>query len=379
MKQFTIVILILFSLVSIGNNAMAGVLFNPDIPSVIAVSQDGTRAAVAFAPEDFGKRNLRKLKKGKAPETIKPCGSLAFYMIGESNNEWSAMSTGRREDVAPTGIITMYFIPGTRKLATKTVDGSIQIRNEAGAVEQVIQTGDMREKDALLSNQSFHVTPDGSLILSPDGGSDLVLYNVKDGSESSRIATGMNRITTVCCDPTGRFLAASDTEGNVGVWKLSGGDPEYRYTSKTTRMQKYCSLGFSADGNRVGASYGKGTVLVWSTENGEEVYRKKVNMFSMFLDRMNLLFHPVDPDVMAFQYVQPEETSYEVYDLKDKKTIQAPNSTLSARNFAFTPDGRYIIMAAWSRHVFGKPELAKMTAAQVDLHFVRVKWERFIR
>lgn len=374
-----LVTITLFSMVLAGSTAPAGILFNPDIPSVIAVSQDGTRAAVAFTPENFGKRNLRKLKKGRAPETVKPCGSLAFYMIGESNNEWSAMPSGRREDVAPTGIITIHFIPGTRRLATKTIDGNIQIRNEAGAVEQIIQTGDMRGKPPLFSNQSFHVTPDGSLILSPDGGSDLVLYNATDGRESSRISTGMDRITTVCCDPAGRFLAASDTEGNVGVWDLSGGNPKYRYASKTTRMQQYCSLGFSADGNRVGASYGKGTVIVWSTETGEEVYRKKVNAFSMFLDRMNLLFHPVDPDVMAFQYVQPEDTLYEVYDLKEKKTIQSPNSTLSARNFAFTPDGRYIIMAAWSRHVFGKPELAKMTATQVDLHFVRVKWERFIR
>ena len=56
-----------------------------------------------------------------------------------------------------------------------------------------------------------------------------------------------------------------------------------------------------------------------------------------------------DPDVMGFQYVQPEDTLYEVYDLKKRKTIQSPKGALSARNFAFTPDGRYLLMAAWSR------------------------------
>ena len=99
----------------------------------------------------------------------------------------------------------------------------------------------------------------------------------------------------------------------------------------------------------------------------------------MFLDRMNLVFHPIDPDVMGFQYVQPEDTLYEVYDLKKKKTIQSPQGALSARNFAFTPDGRYMIMAAWSRHTFAKPDVTRMMGSQVDLYFVRVKWEKFIR
>jgi len=359
--------------------ATAGLLLNPDIPTVIAVSPDGTLAAVAFAPEDFGKGRLRKLKKGKSPENIKPCGSLTIYRIGESENQWSSMLYGKIEDAATTGIITMHFIPGTRTLATKTIDGDIQLRDEAGRTAAVIETMDIRDKDPLFSNQAFAITPDGETIIAPDGGSDLILFRISDGKETGRIRMGAGRITTVCTDPTGRYVAASDTEGNIALWELATHNLIYSYVSKTTRMQQYCSLGFSADGNRFGASYGKGTVLVWSTETGEEFYRKKVNAFSMFLDRMNLLFHPVDPDVMAFQYVEPEDTLYEVYDLKEKKTIQSPKGALSARNFAFTPDGRYIIMAAWSRHSFAKPDVTRMMGSQVDLHFVRVKWEKFIR
>jgi len=359
--------------------AFAGLVFNPDIPTVIAVSPDGTMAAVAFAPEDFGKGRLKKLVKGKSPARIKPCGSLTLYMIGESDNQWSAMTTGQLEDPALTGIITMYFIPGTRTLATKTIDGDIQIRNEGAVTESIIRSGDVRDKKPLYSNQAFAITRDGTTVITPDGGNELVLYAIADGSEAGRISMGKGRITTVCVDPTGRFVAASDEEGNIALWELASRALKYSYVSKTTRMQQYCSLGFSADGQRLGASYGKGTVLVWSTDTGDEIYRKKVNAFSMFLDRMNLLFHPVDPDVMGFQYVQPEDTLYEVYDLRERKTIQSPKGALSARNFAFTPDGRYLLMAAWSRHSFAKPDVTRMMGSQVDLHFVRVKWEKFIR
>ena len=250
-RKLSLVILICCAMTV--SSVMAGFLLNPDIPTVIAVSQDGTMAAVAFAPEDFGKGRLKKLIKGRDPGNIKPCGSLAFYMIGESENQWSAMPTGTIEDPAITGIITMHFIPGTRCLATKTIDGNIQIRNEGGATQTVIYTGDMRNKLPLFSNQAFHLTPDGTTVISPNGASELVFYSLADGTETGRIPMGMARITTVCVDPTGRYVAASDEDGNIGVWELGTHILKYKYTSKTTRMQKYCSLGFSADGNRFGA------------------------------------------------------------------------------------------------------------------------------
>ena len=375
-KCYLVTVLIFISMFQLHPPVTASA-FNPEKPTVIAMSPDGSMTALAFAPESYGTFRLRKLRKGTPPDALKGIGKISFYMTGESDGQWSSMPSGELKNPAVTGIITMQFFRQGKQIAFKAIDGSITIYNIDTATRRVFWTRDHRKKQGLFSNQAFALSPDNTYLVTPDGRNGILLLKTIDGSEMHHVACGENRVVSVAIDPTGHLTAVSDTSGTITVWSLPDLKPRYTFQSKATRMQKYCALTFSSDGAKLAASYGKGTVLVYDMKNGEQIYRKVVNAFSFTLNRMNILFHPQDPELLAFQFQDSNGSLFEMVNVtkgKNGKTVQTSQATRTAGNFCITPDGYFLVVAAWGRHIFGNAEkLIALTPSNIDLYFLRIK------
>ncbi len=354
----------------------AGNFFNPDIPTALAMSPDGTMTAVAFSPRNYKSSRLRKLKKGISPESLGKTGKITLYATGESDGDWSSMYTGELNNPATTGIIAIAF-PDRNRLIWKAIDGGITIYDMEQGTRRIIRTGDIRKNHALFSSQAFALTPDGSCLISPDGGNGIIMFNTRSGKEIRHRGCGKRRIVTVATDPTGKLAAVSTDKGSISVWRLPGWSPLYQFQSKTTRMQRFCSLSFSGNGQVLAASYGKGSLLLLDMKNGTVIEKKRIVLFSAGLKEMTVRFSTVATNYLVCQFEDDDGSLFKVIDLskgKGGKTVQRSSGALTADNFAITPDGRAIVMAAWGRHVFGNASKAiARSIDQVDLYFIRIR------
>ncbi|NOY23096.1 MAG: WD40 repeat domain-containing protein [Acidobacteria bacterium] len=372
MKFFISTLYILcFSLQLTGGN-----LFNPNIPTALAMSPDGTMAAVAFSPQNYKSSRLRKLRKGASLESIDKTGRIALYATGESDGEWSSMYTGEINNPAGTGIISLAF-PDRDRIAWKAIDGSITLYDMEHGTRQLFHTRDIRGNRSLYTTQAFALTPDGNRLITPDGGNGIVIFDTHTGKEHLHKGCDKRRIVTVAIAPTGQIAAVSTDKGSISVWKLPDWTPLFQFQSKTTLMQRFCSLSFSRNGQILAASYGKGTLLLMDMKNGSVLVKKRIVLFSAGLKEMTVAFSPTTDNYLICQFEDDDGSLFKILDLskgKTGKTVQRSRGVLTSNNFAVTPDGRYVVMAAWGRHVLG--DASKTIARsmdQVDLYFIRIK------
>jgi len=313
----------------------AGSLFNPDIPTAVAMSPDGTLTAVAFSPQNYKLSKLRKLRKGRPLDSIGKTGRIALYATGESDGEWSSMYTGELKNPAGTGIIALGFLDRDR-IAWKAIDG-----------------------------------------ITPDGGNGIAIIDSHTGRELIHKGCDKQRIVSVAVSPTGEIAAVSTDKGRISVWKLPGWTPLYQFKSKTTLMQRFCALSFSRNGLLLAATYGKGSLLLLDMKSGSVLLKKRVYLFSAGLKEMTMAFSPAADNYLICQFEDDDGSLFKVIDLskrKTGKTVQRSRGALTADNFAVTPDGRYVVMAAWGRHVLGDASRAiARSMDQVDLYFIRIK------
>jgi WD40 repeat protein len=372
MKLFISALSILcFSLQLTGGN-----LLNPNIPTALAMSPDGTLTAVAFSPQNYKAYKLRKLQKGASLENIGRTGRIAIYATGESDGEWSSMYTGELKDPAATGIISLAF-PDRNTIAWKAIDGSITLYDMEHGTRRLFRTGDIRKNRSLYTAQAFALTPDGNRLITPDGGNGIAIFNTGTGQEIIHKGCGKRRIVTVAVASTGKLAAVSTDKGSISIWKLPDWTPLFQFQSKTTLMQRFCSLSFSRNGQILAASYGKGTLLLLDMKNGSVIEKKRVLLFSAGLKEMTVAFSPVADNYVICQFEDDKGSLFKVVDLtkrKTGKTVQRSRGALTADNFTITPDGRYVVMAAWGRHILGDASKAiARSMEQVDLYFIKIK------
>ncbi len=372
MKFFVSTLSILCFAISIfGSN-----FFNPEIPTALAMSPDGTLTAVAFSPQNYKTSKLRKLRKGASLDSIGKTGRIALYATGESDGDWSSMYTGELKNPAATGIITLGFLDRDR-IAWKAIDGSITLYDMEHGTRRIIRTGDMRNSRALFSSQGFSFTPDGNRIISPDGSNGIVIFDTHTGREILHKGCSNRRIVSVAVSPTGDIAAISTDKGKISVWKLPDWTPLYQFQSKTTLMQRFCSLSFSRNSQLLAATYGKGSLLLLDMKTGSVILKKRVYLFSAGLKKMTLVVSPAADNYLICQFEDDEGSLFKIIDLSKKKTgktVQRNRGALTADNFAVTPDGRYVVMAAWGRHVLGDASKAiARSMDQVDLYFIPIK------
>ncbi|NOZ12682.1 MAG: WD40 repeat domain-containing protein [Acidobacteria bacterium] len=372
MKFFVSTLLILCFTVSI----FGGNFFNPEIPAALAMSPDGTLTAVAFSPQNYKISKLRKIRKGIPLDSIGKTGRIALYATGESDGDWSSMYTGELKNPAATGIIALGF-PDRNRIVWKAIDGSITLYNMENGTRRIIRTGDIRGSRPLFSSQAFALTPDGNRIISPDGGNGIVIFDTHTGRELIRKGCGKRRVVSVAVSLSGEIAAISTDKGRISVWKLPGWTPLYQFQSRTTLTQRFCSLSFSRNSQILAATYGKGALLLLDMKTGSVLLKKRVYLFSAGLKEMTLAFSPAADNYLICQFEDDEGSLFKTIDLskrKTGKTVQRNRGALTAGNFAVTPDGRCIVMAAWGRHVFGNAsKTIARTMDQVDLYFIPIK------
>ena len=92
---------------------------------------------------------------------------------------------------------------------------------------------------------------------------------------------------------------------------------------------------------------------------------------------MTVAFSPVADNYVICQFEDDKGSLFKVVDLtkrKTGKTVQKSRGALTADNFTITPDGRYVVMAAWGRHILGDASKAiARSMEQVDLYFIKMK------
>jgi WD40 repeat protein len=105
--------------------------------------------------------------------------------------------------------------------------------------------------------------PDGTRVLTADGGGHLKLWNTQSGALENDIALATTAIPSAAFDPTGNLVAAGDAAGVLHLLSLQSGLIEREVT---TTAGAIVFVSFSADGTRLVTAHsgaGGDSVMIW--------------------------------------------------------------------------------------------------------------------
>ena len=254
---------------------------------------------------------LHRYSSGVSSVAVSKDGKLLALAKGPGVPLWDLV-TQRPIAELPDNAYTLAFSPTDTLLAVAT-------RNEAGQPVVKMWNTDSRKVTATLTNESsighLAFSPDGKLLATldmkgniqiaewkskhvlarktmgpcrrpqaggvaflPDGrrlavGSDIGVLQLLDWQSGkvvpleTRTADG---VTALAVSPSGGLLAAGFgyTDGTIGLWDLSTGQPWGKLTNHTAWVE---TLAFTADGQRLVSGGKDGTIRVWSPADRTEV------------------------------------------------------------------------------------------------------------
>ena len=206
---------------------------------------------------------------------------------------------------------------------------------------------------------------DGETLVVCDAASGKVVFQPKEKEESEKYAAAFS--------PDGRFLAASDGEGKIHLWKTGTWQPSQTLEG---HEQGVISLSFARDGGLVSCD-GKGVIHVWDVVQGQsaariELKEEQARAVALSPDGQTLaagcaggdivLVDPLtgqplrkleghDHDVTALAFApggkglgsSSADNTVRYWDLETGVSVFAGESGGQVNAVAFTPDGKSLV------------------------------------
>jgi WD40 repeat protein len=161
------------------------------------------------------------------------------------------------------------------------------------------------------------VNPDGSLLVTE---SSPRLETQLDGLKPTRAFA-------LAFSPSGRFLAAADTQGTIQVWDLS----THKLVRTIFQPGGVWSLAFDSQGKRLAAG-GNKLVCVWNPHSGDELRKWSIKDTSV-----SLSFDPNGKWLAAADF-----NVLHVWSLDSEESLEAKAKDFSIGSVAFSPDGKVV-------------------------------------
>lgn len=166
------------------------------------------------------------------------------------------------------------------------------------------------------------VAQDGTMrvTISVDNAASVVQLGVIDAGTTSIVSLAFN--------PNGKYVVSGDSEGVIKIWNLTNGEDR---SMESPGKSWGSDLVFSPDGAQIASSDGN-NIILWNAETTEQV-----SVLEGHTDWVSRLTYSADGSILASGGNDNTIRLWDVAPLKEFQTIQIAGS---ARNLAFTPDGK---------------------------------------
>jgi WD40 repeat protein len=155
----------------------------------------------------------------------------------------------------------LTFDPGGTRIASGSHDRSVRLWDVAsGSCERVLD-----RFEAWVWGVAF--TPEGEHLVTASG-TDLTLWDLRQGMEVRRFAGHTNWIRSIDVSRDGRWLASGSSDGAIHLWDLTSGE---QLTSCAGHTDQVLSVRFSPDGRRLVSGSADETLRIWERADGRTV------------------------------------------------------------------------------------------------------------
>ncbi len=149
--------------------------------------------------------------------------------VGDYHNrvvEWDLHSgriVGKSADSHDGWFITsVAYVPNSNLVAAASDDGTVRIWDSKHLDGPAVRTLGRAGSTAVLA---LAVSPDGTRIVSVDGGHVIRIWRVADGQLERQIEGPSTTMSAVTFSPDGHLIAAAAADATVHVWDAKSGDP----------------------------------------------------------------------------------------------------------------------------------------------------------
>jgi WD40 repeat protein len=286
---------------------------------------EGNRVnAVAFSPDG------RTIISGST-STATSASPLPINITGEMRS-WD-VETGRTIQEFrghEQQVFSIAYSPDGSKILSGDGGGSI-ILWDANRGTQILtfEGGHTRTVYALA------FTPDGSRALSASRDETLILWDVTLGQPIGQPFTGHDGpVFTLAMSPDGRTALSGGADNVIILWDLETGQEIQRYQKHEKDVR---SVAFSPDGKSAVSGASDGSLILWDVESGADIiafsgHRSSVNSTAFSPDGRSILSGSLDGTISLWDIA----SGFEIR----RYPVSGGNGVLS---LAFSPDGHTVV------------------------------------
>ncbi len=212
-----------------------------------------------------------------------------------------------------------------------------------------------RFSDSALSILAVESNSDGSI--GAYAGTEGVIYLVSNisGETTSSVDAG-SPVTGLSISPDDQLIAASLTDGSVGVWRLDSGAEVYRLQG---HEQMTTDIEFSPNGALLASSSADTTVRLWDVSTGNAL-----RLLQAHIDYVIKLSFSQDGALLASSSAAigvgesdrtPAHNTIQVWDVSSGENVLtiSPDGIGYVRDVEISPDGQTIAATTWSSALGG--------------------------
>jgi WD40 repeat protein len=326
-------------LVRLHRDPGTGRLTKPEVVSVLAGAQPEWLTGLAVSPD------------GKI-----------LHAGTELSDAILTIATGDAQEATP--VVRAVPLPAEGKPAeAPTLTPSPQAATTAPAVLGQDEVARMTGHQAHVIEVAF--SPDGRWAVSGSWDGTVRTWDVPSGSPLRRIAASRQQILAVACSPDGRRLAGGGVDNVIRLWDSQTGEEQRQLRGSSGFVS---ALAFSPDGKQLLSAAGDRKVRLWDSVTGEEV---RVYPQTMEVIRC-VAFSPTGRLALCsggyFNNSKTEQGEMlRVWDLESGNTVfrLQPKVRSVISKAAFSPDGRRVAATDLDDHGLGVWDLEKGLRVQL--------------
>ncbi|MDE0938169.1 MAG: WD40 repeat domain-containing protein [Mariniblastus sp.] len=236
-----------------------------------------------------------------------------------------------------TSVKKMAFSPDGKRLAAtfKSFDKGLTIWDT--------DTGKTIESlggQAILA-ENIAFSPDGSMLATSDGGSEITVWSVANYSERWKTG-GSSKINCVGFSPDGRFVVGGCNDGTLQFWDARSGEKRHTLRGHTGAVLDF---DFHPDGTRIATGSSDGTVKVWDARLKSNHLRFEDNASAVTQVGFGINHDwLISTSRISSQSAQSSTPTVFIRNRYDGERLKS----FEGIHFDLSPDGRFLAVSGWS-------------------------------
>jgi WD40 repeat protein/serine/threonine protein kinase len=326
----------------------------------VSFSPDGKRLATASVD---GTAKIWDVLSGEELFTL--AGHSAIVMGTIFTQDGTHLLTGSFDgtaklwDLTPKGelftlsehrdqVYSLDFNMDGSRLASGSFDGTARIWDVVSGQEE-IRLGKQGDS-ARIRGVAF--SPDGESMATSSAYGTITIWDAASGEEVITLSghapgqtgeTAFNGVVGVAFSPDGNLLATASDDLTAKIWNISSGEELFTLSGhghapvSIPPFDGVIQVGFSPDGKRLATAGGDGTVKVWDTRHGRELFTLEAHPGSAVID---VTFSPDGAHMLTGSF----DGTAKLWDaVTGQALLTLSGHTSAVHGVAFTPDGTRLV------------------------------------